>query len=309
MSGIRQARESDHSVLVECVRSWWDDSRSAEEARELSLLLPKLFLQHFARTSLLAEGPDGAVHGFLVGFHSGDRPDESYIHFTGVHPGHRRQGIARELYERFFALARAAGRHQVLAVTAPGNRGSVGFHRALGFEPEPGDAEAGGVPYVTDDDGPGRSRVRLRRRLGTDAGTASPFTVRISVRGYETDSQGHLNSSVYTQYAEHARWSLLQTAGIRQSDLLDKGVGPVNLESTTRFRRELRAGDEVDVGCVFVRSGGKTFRIEQSFHRAGELVAELNSVSGLMDLAERRLLADPRPAFRAMTPDPRLLGL
>ncbi|MFD9637777.1 acyl-CoA thioesterase, partial [Streptomyces violascens] len=53
-----------------------------------------------------------------------------------------------------------------------------------------------------------------------------PITVRISVRGYETDAQGHLNQSVYLQYAEHARWSALEHGGIRQSALLDKGVGP-----------------------------------------------------------------------------------
>ncbi|MGP3927577.1 MULTISPECIES: acyl-CoA thioesterase [unclassified Streptomyces] len=136
-----------------------------------------------------------------------------------------------------------------------------------------------------------------------------PFTVRITVRGYETDSQGHLNTSVYTQYAEHARWSLVQAAGIRQSELVEKGVGPVNLESTIKFHRELRAGDEVEVSCAFVWGEGKTFRVEQSFRRGDELVAELSSVGGIMDLRERRLVPDPRAAFREFASDPAVLGL
>jgi acyl-CoA thioester hydrolase len=136
-----------------------------------------------------------------------------------------------------------------------------------------------------------------------------PFTVRITVRGYETDSQGHLNTSVYMQYAEHARWTLVQAAGMRQSELIEKSVGPVNLETTIRFHRELRAGDEVTVSCAFAWGEGKTFRIEQAFHRGAELVAELHSVGGLMDLRERRLLPDPRAAFRQFASEPELLGL
>ncbi|MFC9458322.1 acyl-CoA thioesterase [Streptomyces sp. NPDC056983] len=139
---------------------------------------------------------------------------------------------------------------------------------------------------------------------------AEPFTVRIQVRGYETDSQGHLNQSVYLQYAEHARWVLLQNGGIRQADLLAKGVGPVTLETNIRYRRELRAGDEVDVSCAFVWTEGKTFRIEQSVRKAdGTLAAEVTGVGGLMDLKERRLVADPREYFRALASDPRAFGL
>ena len=34
---------------------------------------------------------------------------------------------------------------------------------------------------------------------------AEPYSVPVTVRGYETDVQGHLNQSVYVNYAEHAR--------------------------------------------------------------------------------------------------------
>lgn len=35
------------------------------------------------------------------------------------------------------------------------------------------------------------------------------FEMRIPVRVYELDTQGHLNSAVFLQYAEHARWEHL----------------------------------------------------------------------------------------------------
>ncbi|WP_031475457.1 acyl-CoA thioesterase [Streptomyces bicolor] len=139
---------------------------------------------------------------------------------------------------------------------------------------------------------------------------SEPFSVRITVRGYETDVQGHVNQSVYINYAEHARWSLLQAAGITQTGLIGKGVGPVALETTVRYKRELLAGDEVDVTCSFEWSGGKTFRIHQTMRKAdGTVAAELTAVGGLLDLQERRMVANPQDYFKELATDPSLFGL
>ncbi|MDX3529152.1 acyl-CoA thioesterase [Streptomyces sp. ID05-39B] len=139
---------------------------------------------------------------------------------------------------------------------------------------------------------------------------SEPFSVRVTVRGYETDVQGHLNQSVYINYAEHARWSLLQAAGITQAGLIGRGIGPVALETTIRYKRELLAGDEVDVTCAFAWGGGKTFRIEQVIRRTdGTVAAELSAVGGLLNLETRRMVADPAHHFKELATDPSLFGL
>ncbi|MFE0451883.1 acyl-CoA thioesterase [Streptomyces sp. NPDC058914] len=139
---------------------------------------------------------------------------------------------------------------------------------------------------------------------------SEPFSVRVTVRGYETDVQGHLNQSVYINYAEHARWSLLQAAGITQAGLIGRGIGPVALETTIRYKRELLAGDEVDVTCAFQWGGGKTFRIEQTIRKTdGTVAAELTAVGGLLDLKERRMVANPQDHFKELASDPSLFGL
>ncbi|GAB2715576.1 acyl-CoA thioesterase [Streptomyces bullii] len=136
------------------------------------------------------------------------------------------------------------------------------------------------------------------------------FSVPVTVRGYETDVQGHLNQSVYLSYAEHARWSLLRAAGISQGGLIGRGVGPVALETTISYRRELLAGDEVEVTCGFEWGEGKTFRIHQTIRKTdGTVAAEITAVGGLMDLKARRLVAAPREYFKELAADPGPFGL
>jgi acyl-CoA thioester hydrolase len=136
------------------------------------------------------------------------------------------------------------------------------------------------------------------------------FSVRIKVRGYEVDTQGHLNQAVYLQYAEHARWELLAAAGILQDELLATGYGPIVLETHVKYRRELRGGDEVDVGCAFSFDGGRLFRIRQVFRRPDRrIAADLTTTAGLLDLTARTLVDDPSAHFRTLAKDPAVLGL
>jgi ribosomal protein S18 acetylase RimI-like enzyme len=145
---IRHAEAADHARISPHLDAWWG-------GRPMRAMLPRLFFEHFRDTSFVAE-EEGEVLGFLCGFLSQTYPDQAYVHFVGVRPDRRSGGLGRELYERFFAAARAAGRDVVRCVTAPVNEASIAFHRRLGFEIE---AE------VDDYDGAGAARVLLRKRL------------------------------------------------------------------------------------------------------------------------------------------------
>jgi ribosomal protein S18 acetylase RimI-like enzyme len=147
-ASIRHAEPADYARVIGVVDEWWG-------GREMAAMLPKLFFVHFRDTSFVAE-EDGQVVAFLCGFRSQTYADEAYVHFVGVHPQHRRSGLARELYERFFAAV--APRTVVRAVTAPVNERSVAFHRALGFDVERVDPDYDGA-------GAGAARVLLVKRL------------------------------------------------------------------------------------------------------------------------------------------------
>jgi acyl-CoA thioester hydrolase len=60
----------------------------------------------------------------------------------------------------------------------------------------------------------------------------------------------------------------MAAAGITQDVLLASGIGPAALDAHITFQHELRGGDEVDVGCVFLWTGPKVFDIVQDFTRA-----------------------------------------
>ena len=146
---IRHAKPSDYGRVIGRINVWWG-------GRDMAPMLPKLFFLHFEGTSFVADDEEGDLTGFLCGFLSQTDEDEAYIHFVGVTPDQRGEGLGRALYERFFDEVRAHGRTVVRCVTSPVNQNSVAFHEALGFEMD---------RVVEDYDGPGEDRVMLVKRL------------------------------------------------------------------------------------------------------------------------------------------------
>jgi predicted GNAT superfamily acetyltransferase len=146
---IRRADPGDYDRVIRVVDEWWGGRQMAE-------MLPRLFFDHFTDTCFVAEDDAGRLAGFIVGFLSQSKPREAYVHFVGVAPELRRDGLARRLYERFFDAARAADREVVRAVTSPVNAVSIAAHKAMGFE---------AVPAAAGYDGEGRDRVLFEKRI------------------------------------------------------------------------------------------------------------------------------------------------
>jgi GNAT superfamily N-acetyltransferase len=157
---FRRPIDADHPVLVGHMNEWWG-------GRKMQQLFPRLWLQHFAGTSWLAEDENGRPLGFLVGFVSPDHPEEAHVHLIATSPNRRGRGLGRALYERFFEDARSHGARRVTAVTWPGNRISVAFHRAMGFTAVqgPGTMNLYGTPAYPDYDAEGEDRVVFSRSL------------------------------------------------------------------------------------------------------------------------------------------------
>ena len=144
---IRRARPGDYDRIAPVMDQWW--------GRPVLDALPRLFLDHFHRTSLVAEN-DAGLSGFLIGIVSPSELDQAYVHVVGVHPAARGIGLARALYDHFLQLARGADRRVVRAITSLANDQSILMHRRLGFR------VSGPVP---DYNGPGRDMMVFERAL------------------------------------------------------------------------------------------------------------------------------------------------
>lgn len=154
---LRRPLEADHKGLIRVVDDWWG-------GRRLRHLLPRLWLQHFTSTSWIAETPDGALAGFLIGFDSPDNPAVGYVHMAATSPNQRRRGVGRQLYGAFADDLGRRGVRELRAITWAGNRGSIAFHQALGFRVDdgPGTVRVYGAMAYPDYEGDGEDTVVLR---------------------------------------------------------------------------------------------------------------------------------------------------
>jgi ribosomal protein S18 acetylase RimI-like enzyme len=157
--GIRHAEPSDYDPVISNLNDWFG-------GRSMSDMLPKLFFVHFRETSFVTE-KDNQIIGFLTGFWSQTFANEAYIHFVGVHPDYRKQGVGRALYERFYETVKQHGCKVVRCLTGPTNKRSIVFHTRMGFQIEPQGTTIDGVAVFRNYDGPDNDRVLFVKRLPT----------------------------------------------------------------------------------------------------------------------------------------------
>ncbi len=163
----QRATIDDFVRIVDERREFWGD-------RDLTALHHPLLVHEFGDTALVIRG-DGAardesrVIAYLFGLLTPS--SVGYIHVVAVRDGHRREGLARRLYEHFEEIAGVHGAHALKAITKPVNVRSVAFHRALGF------SASENVDYG----GPGQTRTLLWKEIAPAKGHApADITARLS---------------------------------------------------------------------------------------------------------------------------------
>jgi GNAT superfamily N-acetyltransferase len=139
----RPATKADYDAIVSNIDTWWGGPSTA--------LAHPIFFYELGKLARVAE-LEGQMVGFLLGFsvdHTG------YVHLVGIHPEHRRKGVARTMYESFERDCVALGAKRLKAITTLGNDGSLRFHEALGWT----------ITQVADYAGPNRPRYVLTKEL------------------------------------------------------------------------------------------------------------------------------------------------
>jgi len=160
----------DMAQATEIVRlrtaAWGGDPDARVVAEEAEALRQEVMGSDPGAYGLFVARTQGALAGFVKAQQDAENPSVWWWLGLVVHPGHRRRGIARGLFERSAAYAREHGATILRSDTHLDNAASIAVHERLGFRND-GVFES---PYDGD------KKVAFTFVLARDHGSASKVT-------------------------------------------------------------------------------------------------------------------------------------
>ena len=113
----------------------------------------------------------------------------------------------------------------------------------------------------------------------------------ITILEHHLDTFGHVNNAAYISLYEQARWELITSAGCGLEFVQKSGVGPIVLELTTRFKKEIHLRQKLTIKTQVESWGGKIGMLRQWIvDDAGIVYSEGRFTMGLFDLHKRTLI-------------------
>ncbi len=105
------------------------------------------------------------------------------------------------------------------------------------------------------------------------------------------DDYNHINNARYLDLYEEARWSILDEESLGRDFIRTQGIGPVILEVTLKFKRELKKGENITIETITKNEGDRIFYFYQSMlNEAGKLCSSAVFKAALFDLKSRKML-------------------
>ncbi|NOZ62672.1 MAG: acyl-CoA thioesterase [Calditrichaeota bacterium] len=89
------------------------------------------------------------------------------------------------------------------------------------------------------------------------------FSLRLKVRSYELDSQGHVNYAVYLNYCEYCRVEFMEQANLPFSYFMNQGKYIVIAEVHAKYISPAFLGDELDVTLETVELKRSSMTLKQ----------------------------------------------
>lgn len=141
-------------ILTDIVDFWGSD-------RTLGIHHP-MFIYEFGNTAFVIKHHERVI-AYLFGFFSQTEP-AGYVHLIGVRRSHQSKGLGKLLYDNFEAIAKRRGCDKLKAMTTPGNRASILFHKKIGMKLL-GEKNEDGIEVVKDYSAPGQDRVVFEKDI------------------------------------------------------------------------------------------------------------------------------------------------
>jgi len=107
----------------------------------------------------------------------------------------------------------------------------------------------------------------------------------------DLDDYGHVNNARYLGLFEMARWEILEKSGMGRNMVRKTKKGPVILEVTVRFSREIGEGEEITIETTCRRKDNRIFYFDQVMkNKAGDLCSKATFTAALFDMDSRKMI-------------------
>jgi ribosomal protein S18 acetylase RimI-like enzyme len=141
---LESLKEKNQNDLYQC----YEDAFLAGDDREIHAMTPdqrrERFGEHYSRESVIEESSvvvmkGQEIAGFVI---VNNRENEHYVDLIGVHPNHRRKGLAKALLERVIKIAAVRNVEVVTIGVDLVNNSAFQFYKKMGFA-----IESRGITY------------------------------------------------------------------------------------------------------------------------------------------------------------------
>ena len=137
---------------------------------------------------------------------------------------------------------------------------------------------------------------------------AAEATYRGTVYPWHCDHVGHMNIMWYVGKFDEANWNFFARLGLTPSYLRESGRGMAAVQQQITYKRELLAGDIIDIRSTLLEVRDKSIRFVHDMRNAetGEIAAICEITAVHIDRRARKAVALPtavRDAAAALVPE------
>lgn len=118
------------------------------------------------------------------------------------------------------------------------------------------------------------------------------FEYEVLIREFHLDSFGHVNNAAYVMLYEEARWDFITKNGFGLDYIQKHQVGPVILDLSVRFKREIKNRERIKITSKTIEIiGPKIMVLEQNMIKEdGKIASEAKFTVGFFDMKARKLI-------------------
>jgi YbgC/YbaW family acyl-CoA thioester hydrolase len=128
-----------------------------------------------------------------------------------------------------------------------------------------------------------------------------PFEYSFVVTDDLLDGYNHVNNARYLDLYERARWDILEKSGLGRESIHRNKIGPVIIEVTVRFSRELLHGEEIKILTTSRRKNELVFYFDQQMiNSQGKIASKAIFTTSLFDLEKRKMVKADDEWLKAM---------